>query len=420
MQDDYELGNLLGRGGMGEVHIARHKSGRIVAIKHVRKTLSLDPLLCERLGDEARILRRIDHPNVVGVLDGGINTAGQPYLVMARAFGTPLDTAIAKDGAFSRERITGIMTQLLDGLIAIHDAGVIHADLKSSNVLIDELDRVTIIDFGLARIAPCSVDDDEIFGGTPAYMAPELLGGGAPSVAADIFAAGVIVYEMLTGAPPLARHLPAMVLLSLRMHEAAELPSKRAPERAITEELDDVLARALARDPGARYANVRDFYDALAEALAAWEPSFEDVPTVHRPSLPSAANLAPTLELATDADQVIERALTTTSTLVAERNIEAGIEVLEAALAQLMPRDPALQIVAEAWRLETVLAALYQSVGKKDHANRVARVAYQHAQRANCRVAVARSSALISQLASGHARIARGSHQVPVGPKKRR
>ena len=110
---------------MGEVHIAKDPAGRFVAIKKVRKTLSLDPALCERLTAEANILRRIDHPNVVRVLDGGINASGQPYVVMARAFGQQLDATISA-GPVSRERIANITTQLLDGLAAIHAAGVVH------------------------------------------------------------------------------------------------------------------------------------------------------------------------------------------------------------------------------------------------------------------------------------------------------
>jgi serine/threonine-protein kinase len=412
---------------MGEVHIARHRSGRLVAIKKVRKTLSLDPALCERLSLEANILRRIDHPNVVSVLDGGIDSSGQPFLVMSRAFGTPLDTAISDAGTFSRDRITAIMSQLLDGLTAIHEAGVIHADLKSSNVLIDELDRVTIIDFGLARVAAADANDDEIFGGTPAYMAPELLGGGSPSTAADIYAAGVIVYEMLTGSAPLARNLSAMVMLQLRMHEPAELASKRAPNRGITPAIDAVLARALARKPEDRFATVRDLADALAVTLAAWVPTLEDAPTMYKTRAPSPENLAQTLTALVDeatlpanrADVVISRALGEITSLVASRDIIGAVRVLEDALAKLIPADASVQIAAEAWRLETVLAALYQSLGKKDHANRLARVAYQHAQRSGNKVAEARTSALILQLSSEQTRLARGSRQVPLRSRRR-
>jgi len=412
---------------MGEVHIARHRSGRLVAIKKVRKTLSLDPALCERLSLEANILRRIDHPNVVSVLDGGIDSSGQPFLVMSRAFGTPLDLAISEAGTFSRDRITAIMSQLLDGLTAIHEAGVIHADLKSSNVLIDELDRVTIIDFGLARVAAADASDDEIFGGTPAYMAPELLGGGSPSTAADIYAAGVIIYEMLTGSAPLARNLSAIVMLQLRMHEPAELASKRAPNRGITPAIDAVLARALARKPQDRFTTVRDLADALAITLAAWVPTLEDAPTVYKTRASSPANLAQTLTSLFDeatlpanrSEVVITRALADITSLVASRDIIGAVRVLEDALVKLVPADAAVQIAPEAWRLETVLAALYQSLGKKDHANRLARVAYQHAQRSGNKVAQARTSGLILQLSSEQTRVARGSRQVPLRSRKR-
>jgi len=427
--DDYEVGGLLGRGGMGEVHLARHSSGRIVAIKHVRKTLSLDPLLCERLTDEARILSRIDHPNVVNVLEGGTDQEGRPYLVMERAFGTPLDTIIAQ-GPLTRERITGIMSQLLDGLIAIHAAGVIHADLKSSNVLVDELDRVTIIDFGLARVSPCNDIQHEIFGGTPAYMAPEVLSGGIPSIAADIFGVGIIVYEMVTGAPPLARSLPAMVLLNLRMHEPVEPPSSRSPDRAITQAIDDVLVRALDRDPEARFANVRDFADDLAEALAGWEPGFDDAPTVHKVAVASLANLSPTVvqkpttesatlvRPATD-EQIITRALDAASALVAARDVKAAVKTLGDALTRLAPIDATTQITPNVWRIQTVIAALYQSLGMKDHANRLARLATHNAVRTASPVAKARANAVMTQIIADQNRIARGSRQVPLRSRKR-
>src|ERR1700691_5984516 len=109
---------------MGEIRLARHTSGRIVAIKKVRKTLSLDPAVCEQLTHEAQMLHLVDHPNVVSALDVGTDVDGRPYLVMSRAFGPPLDAVIAQVGAFSRNRVSAIVAQLLGGLIAIHDAGV--------------------------------------------------------------------------------------------------------------------------------------------------------------------------------------------------------------------------------------------------------------------------------------------------------
>ena len=426
---NYEVGEVLGRGGMGEIRIARHQtSGRIVAIKKVRNTLSLDPAVCERLTSEAQMLRLVDHPNVVSALDVGTDEDGQPYLVMSRAFGTPLDEVIAQLGAFSRNRISAIVSQLLGGLIAIHDAGVIHADLKASNVLLDEIDRVTIIDFGLARSAPCAPTGDEVCAGTPAYMAPELFAGSPPSIAADIFAAGVIIYELLTGSPPLAPHLPPMLMWSLRVHEAAELPSLHAPERGISPALDAVLVRALAREPEDRFATVRELAEALALALAAWEPIHAEVTAVFVLGAPSRANLVQTVPAVLPSpepttlvhvrswERVITDALEVAAEHIAQRDVPRAVKELEDALLRLLTPSAvelAAPLAGTAWRIETVLAALYQSTGKKEHASRMARTAQQHALLTGCPVAKERTSALLAQLGLGR-RMARGSGQAPL------
>jgi serine/threonine protein kinase len=426
--DNYEVGEVLGRGGMGEIRIARHTSGRIVAIKKVRKTLSLDPAVCERLTCEAQMLRLVDHPNVVSALDVGTDIDGQPYLVMSRAYGTPLDAVIAQVGAFSRNRISAIASQLLGGLIAIHDAGVIHGDLKASNVLLDEIDRITIIDFGLARNAPCAPTGNEVCG-TPAYMAPELFSGGPPSVAADIFAAGVIVYELLTGGPPLATYLPPMLMWSLRVHEPAEVPSLRAPDRSISVALDEVLSRALARDPGDRFATARELADTLAVALAAWHPIHPEVTGAFQLGAPTLANLAqtkPALPLSPEPgtlvhsrswDRVISEALAGAAGQLAGRDVGGAVKALEDALDRLLApaaADVTPSVVGTAWRIETVLAALYQYVGKKEHASRMARMAQQHALSTRCPVAKERTDALIARLGLGRTRLARGSRQAPL------
>jgi Protein kinase domain len=426
--DNYEVGELLGRGGMGEIRLARHTSGRIVAIKKVRATLSLDPAVCERLTREAQMLRLVDHPNVVSALDVGTDVDGRPYLVMSRAFGTPLDAVIAQVGALSRNRISAILSQLLGGLIAIHDAGVVHGDLKTSNVLIDEIDRITIIDFGLARSGPSEPSDDKIRG-TPAYMAPELFGGSPPSVAADIFAAGVIAYELLTGSPPLAPHLPAILMWSLRVHEPAERASVHAPDQGISAALDEVLARALARQPEDRYANVRELADALAVALAAWEPTHPEVTAVYQLGAPSRAHLAQTVPAVPvsaapaklvgvrSLDRTIADALDDARALIKVRDVGGAIKGLEAALERILAPttiDTPAAVLGTVWRIETVLAALYHSAGKTDQATRLARTAQQHALSTDCPVARARTAALIARLGLGRARIARGSGQAPL------
>jgi serine/threonine-protein kinase len=149
----YQMGELLGRGGMGQVHVARHRSGRVVAVKRVRDTLMTDRLIVNRLSDEARLLGTVSHPNVVRALEHGTGSDGLPFLVMDRAHGTPLNQLIGRYGTLPPERIAAIASQLCAGLAAIHDAQIVHADLKSHNILVDEVNIVTIIDFGLARRA---------------------------------------------------------------------------------------------------------------------------------------------------------------------------------------------------------------------------------------------------------------------------
>ncbi len=402
--DDYELGDLLGRGGMGEVRMARHTSGRLVAIKTMRKTLSRDPVVCRQFESEASLLQLIDHPNVVRAVDAGTSRSGEPFLAMARAYGTRLDEELADGEVIERDRVAAIATQLLEGLVAIHDAGVLHADLKSSNVLIDELDRVTIIDFGLARRRG-EASELTLVAGTPAYMAAELLDNKPPTVASDIYAAGVVLYEMLAGSPPLPRDLPIVMLWSRRMHEAVEPPSQRAPDRGITRELDAIVLRALDRDPAARFGSARLLADVLGPALARWSgtlPAVDEVATREWVRIASAAHLAPTLPriaMRTPAQQ-IALALDAVGVRVAAHDPAGAMHIIELALAHVGDTP-------EAWRLELVLAALCDHTGQRDRAIEVARRAVARANESSDATARTRTKALLARL--GGPRIARGS-----------
>src|SRR4051812_17894870 len=284
--DQYQLGELLGRGGMGQVHIARHSSGRLVAVKRVRDTLSLDPVVVDRLADEARLLRAVSHPNVVRALDDGTGADGMPFLVMDRAHGTPLNQLIAQHGIMPRERVAAIASQLFAGLAAIHDAQIVHADLKSHNVLVDDVNIVTIIDFGLARAVTAPSGDNDLIAGTPAYMAPEMIAGAQPTVAADIYAMTTILYEMLTGSTPFTGHIST--ILTRQLSETVEPPSRRAPQGGITPALDQAIMRGLDPAPALRYGNVRELAAAFIAALDAGdEPVLArgSAMHIHRPTV---------------------------------------------------------------------------------------------------------------------------------------
>jgi serine/threonine protein kinase len=423
----YQLGELLGQGGMGQVHAARHRSGRVVAVKRVRNTLTNDRLVVDRLADEARLLCLISHPNVVRALDHGTGSDGMPFLVMDRASGTPLHQVIARHDPLPRERLAAIASQLFAGLTAIHDAGIIHADLKSHNVLVDEVDIVTIIDFGLARTMVQEPETSGLVAGTPAYMAPELIAGAHPTAAGDVYAAATIVYEMLTGTTPFHGHIST--ILTRQLSEPVEPPSRRAPGRDISPEIDCVLLRALDASPDARFRSVAAFAEAFAAAiggrpvpvLSTGSAPRLDAPAPRPPTARSEriAAAMPTerlevrverLEVRVDrTEAAIATALGKAQRLIEGRRMTEAVQWLETTLAGLPAIHESGASCTEAWRIETVLAALYDTIGKQDCARRMALVAYRHAMRSGCPLAEARASDLVDRLTVRSRRFARGS-----------
>jgi serine/threonine protein kinase len=400
---------------MGQVHAARHRSGRAVAVKRVRNTLHNDRVIVDRFADEARLLRTVSHPNVVRALDDGTGADGLPFLVMDRAHGTPLNQLVARPDGFPHERLIVIAQQLLAGLAAIHQAHVVHADLKSHNVLVDDVDIVTIIDFGLARTADRSSAPNGLIAGTPAYMAPELISGASPTVAADIYAAGTIIYEMLTGTTPFTGHIST--ILTRQLSEAVELPSRRAPHRNIPRSVDRVVLRALAPSPADRYQSVPELAIALAAAfgnssdevtLAAGSELWPDEPTMEHPR--TVAVQQSTELLGEQIDAVIDAALVRAQQWIDTHDPEFAVRELEAALASLLPSlESEAPGSPEVWRIETVLAALYDSLGKHERGRRMALVAYRHALKTGCPLAERRAGVLVDRLVARTARIARGS-----------
>jgi serine/threonine-protein kinase len=410
----YQIGELLGQGGMGQVHVARHRSGRIVAVKRVRNTLSSDQGMAARLADEARLLRAVSHPNVVRALDHGTGCDGQPFLVMDRAHGTPLNAVIARCGPLGRERIIAIASQLFAGLAAIHAAGIIHADLKSHNVLVDDVDIVTIIDFGLARTVAAPPEPDGPISGTPVYMAPEVIAGASPRIASDIYAAATILYEMLTATTPYTGHIST--ILARQLSEPVEPPSQRAPDRGISPKIDRVVLRALDPSPDARYPSVAAFAAAFDAALAAPAASTpQPTERLDPQRVEASTGLAGVHGLRAFAgqdptDAIISAALTKALPLIEDHRLTEAVHALEAALAALVPAlDHDAPSCADAWRLETVLAALYGATGKQDRARRMALVAYRHALCSGCDLAKTRARELVDRLVVRPRRVARGT-----------
>jgi hypothetical protein len=276
----YRIIGLLGRGGMGEVYCADDvKLSQPVALKFLPKGLAKDPTLLERFHAEVRNARQVSHPSVCRVYDIG-EIDGQHFLSMEYVDGEDLATLLKRIGRLPSDKALEIARQLCAGLAAAHDRGVLHRDLKPANVMIDGQGRVRITDFGLAVSAQETSAPGEI-AGTPAYMAPEQLAGKGATAKSDIYALGLVLYELFTG----KKAFRAETFAEWRRKHSEEQP---APPSSLIADVDPAVERAILRclekDPRARPATALQVAaalpggDPLAAALAAGEtPSPEMV-----------------------------------------------------------------------------------------------------------------------------------------------
>jgi serine/threonine-protein kinase len=275
----YVLRDRLGEGGMGSVFLADQPGlDRRVAIKMLHPEFAEGPVHAHRLREEARLARRVRSASCVGMIDCGELPGGAPYVVMQYVPGEALGDLI--DGPpIPLGRVIDLMDQILAALGAVHAAGVVHGDVKTDNFLIETArgrDRVTLIDFGLARLAdaPSEVDveDGEVMvSGTPEYMAPEVVSGHPPGRASDLYAAGVVLYELLTGTTPFGGGAPEAIMVR-HLREAVVPPSLRCPERDLPPALDRVVLRALRKVPETRFSDAAAFARELRAAAAAIRP----------------------------------------------------------------------------------------------------------------------------------------------------
>ncbi len=259
----YRIETPLGSGGMAMTYLARDLVlDRPVAVKVLRLTDSQATDLA-RFEREARAAAAVSHPNVVQVFDAG-QDGDLRYIVMERVDGGDLAHLIRERAPLPLEEAVRITADILRGLAAIHQAGIVHRDVKPANVLIDRQGRAKLTDFGIARRS----DDPTLTGpvellGTAAYVAPERVRGEPATPASDLYAVGVILYELLTGHVPFPGQTPEE-LLAQHLH-AAPVPPRRW-RRDIPPALEQVVLRALAKDPGARYRSAEAMLAALQTA----------------------------------------------------------------------------------------------------------------------------------------------------------
>ena len=289
----YRIIGQLGKGGMGEVYRADDlKLGQPVALKFLTEKLSNDKAMLARFHSEVAMAHRVTHPNVCRVHDiGEVTTSSGKlhFLSMEYVDGEDLSSLLRRIGRLPADKAVEIANQLCAGLAAAHEAGVLHRDLKPANVMLDGKGRVRITDFGLAGFAE-QIRNEEVFAGTPAYMSPEQFAGKEVTTKSDIYALGLVLYEIFTG----KRVFEAGSLAELqKMHESSSPTNPSNWVKDIDPLVERVILRCLEKDPRRRLASAKQVADALpggdplAAALALGEtPS---------PEMVAAAPLAGTL-----------------------------------------------------------------------------------------------------------------------------
>jgi hypothetical protein len=269
----YRIIALLGRGGMGEVYRADDLSlGQQVALKFLPAALSRNENALRRFRNEVRTARQVSHPNVCRVYDLG-EVDGTPFLSMEYVDGEDLATLLRRIGRLPSDKGLEIARKLCAGLAAAHEKGVLHRDLKPGNVMLDARGHVRLTDFGLAGLAE-EIQGAEVRSGTPAYMAPEQLTGKEVTVRSDIYALGLVLYELFTGKRPHESD-SLQDLIRLRSESAPETPASHV--RDLDPAVESVILRCLEPNPASRPASAFAVAGALpggdpiADALAAGE-----------------------------------------------------------------------------------------------------------------------------------------------------
>lgn len=260
----YVVRSRIARGGMATVYLATDtRLERDVALKVMHPHLADDEQFVARFHREAKSAARLSHPGVVAVYDQGAED-GTVYLAMEYVEGQTLRDLLAESGPLTPREALGILEPVLDALGAAHRAGIVHRDVKPENVLLADDGRVKVADFGLARAATSAASSTTqgMLIGTVAYLSPELVLRGVADSRSDVYAAGVMLYEMLTGRQPFTGEVPIQVAYQ---HVNADVPPPSDVVPGLPEDLDDLVQWATARDPDSRPEDARVLLAELRE-----------------------------------------------------------------------------------------------------------------------------------------------------------
>jgi serine/threonine protein kinase len=261
---EYQLLEDIGRGGMAVVYEGRHvETGRKVAVKVLHPQLAIEPNFKTRFKREAEVLSSLDHPSIAPILAYG-EAQGQMYIVMPFMDIGSLSDRL-EGGPLNVEEGAEIITQISSALQYAHEAGVVHRDVKPSNILVDDEGCAKLADFGFAHIVDASLSlTGSALIGTPAYMSPEQIQGGKISPKTDQYALGVVLYQISTGYLPYDGDTPIAVAIK---HATQPLPRPRAVNPKLPDAVERVIIRAMSKEPQDRFASVAAFNDAFQTAL---------------------------------------------------------------------------------------------------------------------------------------------------------
>jgi eukaryotic-like serine/threonine-protein kinase len=274
--DRYQVGELLGRGGMAEVHEGRDlRLGRRVAIKILKPDLARDPAFLSRFRREAQSAASLNHPNVVAVYDTGEDVLGEgpsavavPFIVMELVEGITLKELLHSGNRLVPERALEITAGILAALDYSHRHGIIHRDIKPGNVMLTTTGTVKVMDFGIARAtadAGHTGTSTQTVLGTAAYLSPEQAQGRTVDARSDLYSTGVVLFELLTRRPPFVGDAPVAVAFA---HVNEDPPAPSSVDPTVPAALDALVLRALAKDPAQRYQSAVEFRADVERAIA--------------------------------------------------------------------------------------------------------------------------------------------------------
>ncbi|KQS66870.1 Stk1 family PASTA domain-containing Ser/Thr kinase [Modestobacter sp. Leaf380] len=268
----YEIGGVLGRGGMAEVHRGRDlRLGREVAVKVLRSDLARDPSFQVRFRREAQASASLNHPAIVAVYDTGedrTTTGATPYIVMEYVEGETLRDVLRREGQLPPERAMSLTADICAALDFSHRNGIVHRDVKPGNVMITPQGTVKVMDFGIARAvsdSAATMTSTAAVIGTAQYLSPEQARGEGVDARSDVYSAGCLLYELVTGAPPFTGDSPVAVAYQ-HVREDPRTPSSINP--VVPPELDAILLKAMSKNPANRYQSAAEMRNDLLRAVA--------------------------------------------------------------------------------------------------------------------------------------------------------